>query len=449
MTSLTFPDGFIWGSATSAYQIEGAWNKDGKGESIWDHFTHRRYTILNGDNGDVACDHYHHMPHDIALMQELGLKAYRFSVSWPRILPEGRGKVNQAGIDFYDRLVDNLLQAGILPMATLYHWDLPQALQNIGGWTNRDCTDWFVDYARVMFDRLGDRVKLWSTHNEPWVVAFLGYAFGEHAPGICDYSQAYQTVHHLLLSHGKTVQAFRQGGYPGEIGIVLNLNHLIPASQREEDLAAHQRAVQQDFSLFLDPLYKGEYPADLFEWLGVHQPKIHDGDLKIIQGKTDFLGINHYSTSVITHAINGSILKIAAYPFSGAGWGRTEMNWGINPAGLLEVLLYVKEKYDNPPIYITENGCAMPDIADEKGFVEDWGRVIYLRSYLQMAHRAIQSGVDLRGYFAWSLMDNFEWAWGYKMRFGLVRVDFETLNRIPKQSALWYREVVRKNQIAL
>ncbi len=389
------------------------------------------------------------MPQDIALMQELGIKAYRFSISWSRVLPSGRGKVNPAGIGFYDRLVDHLLLAGITPAVTLYHWDLPQALQDQGGWPNRDCCDWFVDYARVMFDHLGDRVKLWSTHNEPWVIGFLGYAYGEHAPGHCDFSQAYQAIHHLLLSHGKAVQVFRQGGYPGEIGMVLDLNHLIPASQHEEDLAAHQRMVQQDFGLFLDPLFNGEYPMELFDWLGVHRPKIQDGDLKIIQEKMDFLGINHYRTSVVKHAVNGSILKATTYPFSGAGWGKTDMNWGINPAGLLEVLLYVKNRYGNLPIYITENGCAIPEIPDENGYVEDWGRINYLRSNLHMVHQAIQSGVDLRGYFAWSLLDNFEWAWGYQVRFGLVRVDFESQKRIPKQSALWYREVIEKNQITI
>ena len=250
MSTLHFPDGFLWGAAASAYQIEGAWNEDGKGESIWDRFVHRPYNVLKGDTGDVACDHYHHMPQDVAMMKELGLQSYGFSISWPRVLPQGRGPVNEKGLDFYDRLVDNLLAADIIPKATLNHWDSPQALQDVGGWPNRDSVDWFADYAHVVFDRLGDRVTLWATHNEPWVVSFLGYAMGIHAPGSCDYSQAYQAAHHLLLSHGKTVQLFRQGGYKGEIGIVLNIEHFEPASEREADQAACQRVYEETANLF-------------------------------------------------------------------------------------------------------------------------------------------------------------------------------------------------------
>lgn len=442
-----FPDGFLWGVATSAYQIEGAWNEDGKGESIWDRFVHRPYNVLNGDTGDVACDHYHRMPEDVTMMKELGLQAYRFSISWPRVLPEGRGAVNEKGLDFYDRLVDNLLAAGILPNVTLNHWDYPQALMEAGGWPKRDSVDWFVDYARLIFDRLGDRVKMWATHNEPWVVAFLGYATGVHAPGICDYSRAYQAAHHLLLAHGKTVQLFRQGGYQGQIGIVLNLHGFEPASDSEADRATCQRAYEENVALFMEPLFKGRYPEYLFDWIGSHQPQVQAGDLDIISHPIDFLGINHYMSHPVSHDISGSLLKARLGFVFAPGWGETEMGWGINPPGLRGVLLDVKEKYGNPKMYITENGCALNDIPDETGFVADWGRVNYLRAHLSAAYEAIDAGANLQGYFAWSLMDNFEWAMGYMPRFGMVRVDYETGQRTPKQSALWYHEVINRNGV--
>jgi beta-glucosidase len=391
----------LWGATTSAYQIEGAWNEDGKGEGIWDRFTHRPYNILNGDTGDVACNHYHRMPQDVALIKELGLFSYSFSVSWPRVLPLGRGAVNEKGFDFYNRLVDELLEAEILPVVTLNHWDYPQALEDAGGWPVRDSVDWFADYARVVFDRLGDRVTTWITHNEPWVVAFLGYAIGVHAPGLCDYSKAYQVVHHLLLSHGVTVQLFRQGGYKGEIGIVLNLEGYEPASEREADRAACQRVYEESASLFLDPLFNGHYPEMLFDWIGPHQPR----------------------------------------------WGQTEMGWGINPPGLTATLLDVKERCGDLKVFIAENGCALRDVPDETGFVADRGRVNYLSAHLQAALEAIDAGVNLGGYYVWSLLDNFEWSMGYGPRFGLVRVDYETGKRIPKQSAHWFSEVIKHNGI--
>jgi beta-glucosidase len=449
MTVLRFPDGFVWGAATAAYQIEGAWNEDGKGESVWDRFVHRPYNVLNGDTGDVACDHYHRMPEDVALMEELGLRSYRFSISWTRVLPQGRGMINAKGLDFYDRLVDRLLAADILPNATLNHWDYPQALQDMGGWPNRDSADWFVDYARLMFDRLGDRVPLWATHNEPWVVAFIGYAMGRHAPGICDYSRAYQAAHHLLLSHGKTVQLFRQGGYKGDIGIVLNLEGLVPASEREADRAACQRVHQERWDLILAPLFKGRYPDMLLDWIGPHQPQVQAGDMALINQPIDFLGVNHYMTYAVAHSTDGSLLKATLSHFSAPGWGQTEMGWGIHPNGLTAVLLDVKERYGNSRIYITENGCALPDKPDQTGFVADWGRVNYLRAHLQAAWEAIQAGVNLQGYYVWSLMDNFEWAMGYEPRFGLVRVDYETGRRIPKQSARWYTEVISQNGVSV
>lgn len=444
---LTFPKGFLWGVATSSYQIEGAWNDDGKGESIWDHFVHKPYTILNADTGDKACEHYYRMPEDVELMKSLGLQAYRFSISWPRVLPEGRGKPNSPGLDFYDRLVDNLLSAGIQPVANLDHWDFPQALQAVGGWANRDCTDWFADYAQLMFDRLGDRVSMWSTHNEPWVLAFLGHGTGEHAPGICNYAMAYQVAHHLLLGHGKAVQVFRQSARQGQIGIILNLNYFLPASDREADIAACRRVYMENVSLFLEPLFFGRYPQELFDWIGFHQPKIHDGDLDIIRQPIDFLGVNHYFSESVSHAVNGPVLKARNEPYSAPGWGRTTMNWGINPQGFEAVLLDIKDNYGNPTVFITENGCSFPDVADEHGVVADWDRVNYLRAHMHAAYRALQAGLDLRGYFVWSLMDNFEWAWGYSRRFGLVRVDYPTQKRIPKQSATWYSQVIAANGI--
>lgn len=445
----TFPDGFLWGAATSAYQIEGAWNVDGKGESIWDRFTHTPYKVANGDTGDVACDHYHRVPQDVALMKELGLQTYRFSISWPRVLPEGRGAVNPKGLDFYDRLVDQLLAADILPNATLYHWDLPQALQDLGGWPNRDITDWFAEYARVMFDRLGDRVPMWSTHNEPWVVAFVGYATGRHAPGICDYSQAYQAAHHLLLSHGKTVQLFRQGGYQGKIGIVLNLSPFVPASDTQADRAACQRAYEENASLFLEPIFHGRYPAALFDWIAAHRPHVQAGDMATIHQPVDFVGVNYYMTHAVAHDVNGTLLKTASKMVSAPGWGRTEMNWEVNPPGLTAVLRDLKEKYGNPPLIVTENGCALRDTPDENGFVYDRGRVNFIREHLLAIHQAIQAGADVRGYYVWSLMDNFEWVEGYRPRFGIVRVDYATGERVPKHSALWYRQVIAANGVPL
>jgi beta-glucosidase len=447
MSLRQFPDGFLWGAATAAYQIEGAWNEDGKGEGIWDRFTHSPYRIANGDTGDVACDHYHRMPEDVGLMKELGLQTYRFSISWPRVLPQGQGAVNPKGLDFYDRLVDKLLEADIVPNVTLNHWDFPQALQDKGGWPNRDSADWFADYARVMFDKLGDRVALWSTHNEPWVMAFVGYAFGEFAPGIADFSQAFQTTHHLLLAHGRAVQVFRQGGYKGEIGLVLDLQHRQPATDSEADRAACQRAYEYTHALFLDPLFKGCYPEMLFEWVRPHAPRIHDGDMTLINQPLDFLGINYYMTFAVHFAHRGGLFKVEMDQVSAPNWGRTAMGWDINPAGLTAVLLNLKENYGNPKMYVTENGCAVKDTPDENGFVTDWGRINYLRAHLIAVHDAIQAGANLHGYYVWSLMDNFEWAHGYQPRFGIVRVNYETGQRIPKQSARWYSEVIARNGV--
>jgi beta-glucosidase len=447
MSIQKFPEHFVWGAATSAYQIEGAWQEDGKGESIWDRYSHRPFMIQNGDTGDVACDHYHHMPEDVALMRKLGLGSYRFSISWPRLLPEGHGAVNQKGLGFYDCLLDELLSAGITPMATLNHWDLPQTLQEEGGWANRQTVDWFCEYARLVFERLGDRVGYWVTHNEPWVIAYLGYKEASMAPGLADLSLSTRAAHHLLLSHGRTVQLFRQGGYKGQIGIVLNTSHFMPASDSEKDRAACQRAYDQMLGLYLGPLYHGAYPQALLDWLGPHCPPVQPGDLALIAQPTDFLGINYYSSMTVAHDHNGGFWRNALNQISSPGWGRTAMNWGVYPPGLTAMLLDIKENYGNPPMFVTENGTAMEDTPDAAGLVSDWGRVNYLRAHLLAARQAIQAGANLKGYYVWSLFDNFEWSQGYKPRFGIVRVDFTSGKRIPKQSAAWYRDVIAKNGV--
>jgi beta-glucosidase len=447
MSTKKFPDGFLWGAATASFQIEGAWNEDGKGESVWDRFCHSPYRVANGDTGDVACDHYHRMPQDVALMKSLGLQAYRFSISWPRVLPTGRGQVNPKGLDFYDRLVDELLSAGIVPNATLNHWDLPQALQDLGGWPNRDITDWFADYAKIMFDRLGDRVGMWATHNEPGVIAYNGYADGEMAPGIASIPLSMQTAHHLLLSHGKAVQAFRSESRKGQIGIVLNIAHHQPVSDSPEDQAAWQRQYDYQTALWALPLFKCQYPEALYEWLGSMAPQRAPGDLEIISTPIDYIGLNYYMAFDISYRSNSGLLKSDVAMKHAPMWGETEMGWGVYPDGLKQILLDYKENYGNPPMYITENGTAALDIPDENGFVHDQQRINYLRAHFIAAHQAIEAGANLKGYFVWSLLDNFEWAYGYRPRFGLVRVNYETLERIPKASAHWYKDVIQRNGV--
>lgn len=449
MPELIFPEGFVWGAAASSYQIEGAWNEDGRGESIWDRFTHTPFHILTGENGDIATDHYHRMPQDVGLMRSLGIPAYSFTLSWSRIMPDGLGAVNSRGLDFYDRLVDALLEARIRPAAILNHWDMPQELQRRGGWPNRDTVDRFVEYAAAVFERLADRVPTWGTHDEPWVAAFLGYGTGVHAPGICDYSQAYQAAHHLLLSHGRTVQLFRHAHYPGEIGLLLNLNGIVANTESDADRAAAERVHDETHALFLDPVFKGTYPERLFEFIASHQPKILSGDMEEIHQPIDFLGINYYNTDRVAFDVFGGLNKARLIPQSAPGWGRTEMGWGIDPDGLRREVLHVARKYGGPRIYLTENGCAMPDAPDSDGFVADWDRIRYLGAHIQALHEAISDGAHVLGYFAWSIMDNFEWERGYGHRFGLIRVDYSTLRRVPKQSAYWYAEVIRRNGLVV
>jgi len=449
MTQMTFPKDFIWGAATASYQIEGAWNEDGKGESIWDRFSHQPYRTVNGDTGDVACNHYHHMPHDVTLMKDLGLQSYRFSISWPRILPEGIGKVETRGLDFYDRLVDHLLEMGIKPMATLNHWDFPQALQEKGGWPNRDSADWFTEYAQVVFDKLGDRVPYWATHNEPFVVAMMGYGYGAFAPGIASTPQALQATHHLLLAHGQTVQLYRQLGFDGEIGIVLNLATFKPKTDRPDDIAAAKRMEDSLNNLYLDPIYKGNYPEDFMAWVGDSRPDVNDGDMDIISQPIDILGVNFYFAQIVGYSPHG-YLKLQSEQVIDPGWGMTKKGWGICPSQLTALLLHLKENYNNPSIFIAENGTALGESADESGYVDDQGRINYLRAHFQAAYQAIQQKVDLKGYYVWSLMDNFEWAEGYDLRFGLIHVDFDDPNRkrTPKASFNWYRDVININGLS-
>ena len=442
-----FPDGFLWGGSTAAYQVEGAWNEDGKGESIWDRFAHTPGRVENGDSGDIACDHYHRMPQDVALLKNLGMNAYRFSIAWTRILPEGTGKVSAKGLDFYDRLLDQLAQAGIKSNATLNHWDLPQALEDRGGWLNRDVADWFADYAKIVFDRLGDRMNMWATHNEPIVTSRLGYGIGLFAPGKADMTASYQAAHNLNRAHGKAVQVFRAGSHPGKIGIVLDLHDMVPATGSEPDRLACQRSLEEAQYVFLDPIFNGRYPAYLMEWLGSTAPRVEPGDLETIHQPIDFLGMNYYFSNFVSHASGGGLMKTSMQMRTLPSMGYTQTGWGIYPAGMTNVLQRVQKTVGDLPIYITENGCAMLDQPDASGFVEDRERLNYIRLHLVALHKAIEAGVNVRGYFVWSLMDNFEWASGYGPRFGIVRVNYETQERIPKLSAHWFGETARNNRV--
>lgn len=446
MAKLSFPDGFIWGAATAAYQIEGAWKEDGKGESIWDRFSHTPGKIENGDTGDVACDHYHRYHDDVKLMKELGLKAYRFSVSWPRIFPSGKGQVNQAGVDFYKRLVDALLKEDIIPAATLYHWDLPQALEDEGGWPNRDTAKYYSDYAAYMFEEFGDSIPLWITHNEPFVAAFLGYGMGIHAPGHKDLKAALMASHNLLYSHGLAVQAFGEIGMgSAQIGITLNLSRVEPASDSEADRDAARRMDAATNRLFLDPVFLGRYPEEVLEiaaQLDLGQFLNREDDLKLINQPIDFLGVNYYTRTLVESDPKGQFM--AANTVEGP-LEKTDMGWEIYPEGLFTLLKRLKEEYNDPNLYITENGAAFPDQVDEDGLVHDPKRVKYLEEHFAQAHRAIEEGVKLKGYFVWSLMDNFEWAFGYTKRFGLFYVDYPTQKRIWKDSARFYQKVIDEN----
>ena len=433
-----YPPTFLWGSATASYQVEGAWNEDGKGESIWDRFSHTPGKIEDQSTGDVACDHYRRYQEDIAIMRGLGLKAYRFSTAWPRVLPAGRGRVNLPGLDFYDRLVDALCAANIEPFLTLYHWDLPQALQDEGGWMNRDTCHVFADYAALMVKRLGDRVKYWTTFNEPSVVMIDGHLVGAHAPGIQDPKTAYQVGHHLLVAHGLAVQAMRAVKPDLNAGIVLNLWPADAASDSPEDQAAAEATWQKYQTLFLDCLFKGHYPLATYNLAGENMPKVQPGDMALIAQKLDYLGVNYYSRNLVN--AQGSIDPVPGSEY-------TEMGWEVCAPALRRLLNKINNEYRLPPIYITENGAAFKDEVSPDGKVHDARRLDYLKNHFIQTRLAMQDGVDVRGYFVWSLMDNFEWGHGYTKRFGLVRVDYETQKRTVKDSGEWYAEVTRNNSV--
>ena len=440
-TTRSFPTGFVWGAATAAYQIEGAANEDGRGESVWDRFCATPGKVRNGDSGAVACDFYHRYPEDIALMQELGLDAFRFSIAWPRILPEGRGRVNSAGLDFYDRLVDELLASGITPFPTLFHWDTPQALEDEGGWTSRATAEAFVEYADAVAGRLGDRIAHWTTHNEPWVVAWIGHARGEHAPGRTSEADAIAAGHHLLLSHGWAVEALRRAAPDAEVGIVLNLEHVDPASETPADLDAARQMDVMANRWFLDPLFLGEYPADLLER---YAPPVRDGDLEAISTPIDFLGVNNYFRFVVRASSNGDGPDIVNDPDR----LRTDMGWEVYPEGLFQLLTRVSRDYAPPAMYVTENGAAFGDIRSHDGGVHDLERTAYIESHVDAVRRAAGAGAPMKGYFVWSFLDNFEWSLGYAKRFGIVYVDYPTQERVPKDSFFRYRELIESSRPA-
>lgn len=440
---MSFPRDFLWGAATSAYQIEGATHEDGRGPSIWDEFAATPGHTYMGDTGDIAVEHYHHMEQDVALMADLGLNTYRFSIAWPRIFPDGAGKVNQAGIDFYSRLVDQLLAHNIVPVATLYHWDLPLSLYRQGGWRNRDTAKAFADYSLTMARALGDRVPWWITQNEPWCPAYLGYVEGVHAPGIRGDTQAAVDVgHHLLLSHGLATQALRaELSAQTKIGIALNLFPIFAGDTRAESLRAAERAHRFNNRWFLDPLYRGEYTPGLFEDLNANPPPILPGDLEIISQPTDFLGINYYRRWVVRAAAEKmssggppGIEYITDVPDASF----TDMGWEVYPHGLGVILEEVMRSYNPPAVMITENGAAFDDAWNGDGRVSDPQRLVYLREHLGAVADAIEHGVPVVGYYVWSLFDNYEWSEGYSKRFGLVYVDFKSQRRIVKDSGRWY-----------
>lgn len=446
-----FPADFIWGAATASYQIEGAVHEDGRGESIWDRFSHTPGKTHNGDTGDIACDHYHRWPEDVKLMQELGLQAYRFSIAWPRVIPQGWGQPNPQGLDFYDSLVDALLQANITPFVTLFHWDLPQALQERGGWASRDTIEAFVEYVEAVVQRLGDRVTHWITHNEPAVFSMLGHYLGVHAPGITDQRTALQVAHHLLVSHGRVVPMLRSARDGAQVGITLSMSPMVPASEREADQRAAAIFDGINNRWFLDPLYGRGYPQEIVAALGDTAPEIADGDLDIIAAPTDFLGINYYFPQYVRAASpDESPLGFAALgpeELAARGHQLTAMGWPVVPQGLRDLLVRVQHDYAPRALYITENGAAFDDEVRD-GTVDDQARIAYLRDHLLAASEAMQESVPLRGYFVWSLMDNFEWAYGYSKRFGLIYVDYATQARIPKASADWYRRVIEDDAVS-
>lgn len=464
-TEQGFPTGFLWGVSTSAYQIEGAANVDGRGPSIWDTFSRRAGAVRNGDNGDIAVDHYRRFAEDVDLMSRIGVTTYRFSLSWPRIQPTGRGPANPLGLDFYDKLVDALLARGITPVVTMYHWDLPQELEDAGGWPNRDTAYRFAEYAAIVADRFGDRIPLWSTLNEPWCSAFLGYASGVHAPGRQEPAAALTAAHHLLLAHGLAVGVLRDR-LPATTAVSIMLNPMTVRSASDDpaDRDAERRIDGLANRLFLDPVLRGDYPADvladtasLTDWSFVRP-----SDLKEISRPLDMLGVNYYTPMLVAARPAGQPAsrsdghgnsEVAPWPaaddvdFLPQPGPRTQSDWTVDATGLHQLLLRIHRDYPPLPLVVAENGAAYDDYVDPAGQVRDPERISYLRDHLRVIRRAIDDGVDVRGYFVWSLLDNFEWGYGYSKRFGLVYVDFATQTRIPKDSARWYAKAIADNDL--
>lgn len=445
--TLHFPQDFLFGTATAAFQIEGEAAADGKGRSIWDEYASDPTRIADGTDASVACDHYRRYREDVRLMHELGYRHYRFSLSWPRLFPDGVSH-NPDGFAFYDRLVDALLESNIMPYATLYHWDLPSALQSQGGWGNRDTAYRFADYAEEATRRLGDRVKCWMTHNEPWVAAFVGNLFGDHAPGIRDLPTALAAAHHIMLSHGLATPRIRTTVDSARVGIVHNLEWVVPASRSQRDREAAARHDGAFNRWFLDAVLRGAYPEDMVSWYGAAVPDIHAGDMETISAPIDFLGVNYYTRRVIAHDESGGFIKTkkVRYPFV----PRAQYEeWENNPEGLYRVLVRLKDEYGNVPVIITENGTPLEEDAVENGVCSDGARIAYLRNHIAAVWQALKDGADVRGYFVWSFMDNFEWNFGYKKRFGLVHVDFDTLERTVKESGTWYGDLCRGGSLTI
>ncbi len=439
----SFPKDFVWGAATAAYQIEGAATEDGRSESIWDRFSATPGNVVNGDSGVVACDSYHRYGEDIRLLRDLGLSAFRFSVAWPRILPDGRGMVNPAGLDFYDRLVDELLANEIDPFVTLYHWDLPQVLEDLGGWPVRDTVEAFTEYTEVVVGRLGDRVRHWITVNEPWVVSWLGYGLGVHAPGRANEQDALAAGHHALLAHGRAAEVIRRDAPGAEVGVTIDLVPMYSLTDSEADIEATRHSDGFRNRWFLDPVLRGGYPEDMLERYADILPPVADGDMSAIVAPLDFLGVNYYTRSVVRAGNRDTAPAFVA----AEGAEHTEMGWEVYPDGLSDLLVRLRDDYELPPLYITENGAAFPD-ERSNGSVPDPQRISYIERHLGAVAHAIDEGVPVRGYFVWSLLDNFEWAFGYTKRFGIVYVDFETLERVPKESFSWYRDFIAGQRVA-
>jgi len=429
---------FIWGVATSSYQIEGAANEGGRGQSIWDTFCKVPGKVANFDNGDIACDHYHRYKEDLDLMKWMGVKAYRFSVAWPRVIPDGVGRVNEMGLDFYDRLIDSLLEREIAPWLTMYHWDLPEALQLRGGWNNREVVEWFGEYAEMLTSRFGDRVKNWMTLNEPLCSAWLGHLYGDMAPGIKDLQTALNVSHHLLMSHGLACQVIRSNVSEANVGIVINVTPAVPATDSQEDSNAAQLADGFDNRWFLDPVFGRTYPADVIDTLGA-SPEIHSGDMKLIAQDLDFLGVNFYFRQTVAADQNSKPLPIRSVNRENVK--RTAMNWEVHPQAFEEILLRISKEYSPKAIYITENGSAWNDEVINGEIIDD-ERIDYLARHLDAMRSAREQGAPILGYFAWSFLDNFEWAYGYEKRFGLIYVDYKTQKRTPKKSAFFYRQLL-------